>query len=67
MGITFELKDKTALFAPYAFLSHAQSIQDDEIVFHYSFGVVRVTGQRLGEIFALAQKHELARVNCGRR
>ncbi len=42
-GINFELKDGTALFAPYSFLSHAL-YDSDEIVIHYSFGVVRVRG-----------------------
>jgi hypothetical protein len=64
MGITFESKDNTALFAPYAVRSHAQFIQDGKIVIYYSVGVVMVSSQRLREIFTLAQKHELAAVSC---
>src|ERR1700677_2840906 len=40
-GINFELKDGIALFAPYSFLSHAL-YHSNEIVIHYSFGLVRV-------------------------
>lgn len=64
LGITFELRNKTALFATYAFLSHAQLTQDEEIILHYSFGVVTVIGQRLGRIFELLQKHELSAISC---
>lgn len=59
MGITFELKARTALFAPYAFLSHAQRIQQDQIIFHYSFGVVRLIGHHLETIFSLLKQHNL--------
>lgn len=62
-GINFELKDGTALFAPYSFLSHAL-YHSDEIVIHYSFGVVRVQGERLSTIFTMIRNHELGSINC---
>ncbi len=62
-GINFELKDGTALFAPYAFLSHALR-HPDEIIIHYSFGVVRVRGERLSTIFTMIRSQELGSINC---
>ena len=62
-GINFELKDGTALFAPYTFLSHAL-YHSDEIVIHYSFGIVRLQGERLNLIFTLIRGHELCSINC---
>ncbi len=62
-GINFELKDGTVLFAPYSFLSHALR-HPDEIVIHYSFGVVRVRGERLSPIFAMIRSQELGSLNC---
>jgi hypothetical protein len=62
-GINFELKDGTALFAPYSFLSHALR-HPDEIVIHYSFGVVRVRGDRLSPIFTMIRSQELGSINC---
>ena len=62
-GINFELKDGTALFAPYSFLSHAL-YHSDEIVIHYSFGVVRVRGERLSPIFTMIRSQELGSINC---
>ena len=62
-GINFELKDGTALFAPYSFLSHALR-HPDEIVIHYSFGLVRVRGERLSLIFTMIRSQELGSINC---
>jgi hypothetical protein len=62
-GINFELKDGTALFAPYPLLSHAL-YHSDQIVIHYSFGVVRVRGERLGPVFAMISSQELGSINC---
>ena len=62
-GINFELKDGTALFAPYSFLSHAL-YHSDEIVIHYSFGIVRVRGERLSPIFNMIRSQELGSINC---
>ena len=62
-GINFELKDGTALFAPYSFLSHAL-YHPDEIVIHYSFGVVRVRGERLSPVFTMIRSQELGSINC---
>jgi len=62
-GINFELKDGTALFAPYSFLSHALC-HADEIIIHYSFGVVRVRGERLRPLFTIIRSQELGSINC---
>ena len=62
-GINFELKDGTALFAPYSFLSHALR-HPDEIIIRYSFGVVRVRGERLSPVFTMIRSHELGSINC---
>ena len=62
-GINFELKDGTALFAPYSFLSHAL-YHSDEIVIHYSFGLVRVRGERLNPVFTMIRSQELGSINC---
>jgi hypothetical protein len=62
-GINFELKDGTALFAPYSFSSHAL-YHSDEIVIHYSFGVVRLRGERLNQIFTMIRSQELGSINC---
>ena len=62
-GINFELKDGTALFAPYSFLSHA-IYHSDKTVIHYSFGVVRVRGERLSPVFTMIRSQELGSINC---
>jgi hypothetical protein len=62
-GINFELRDGTALFAPYSFLSHALR-HPDEIIIHYSFGVVRVRGERLSPVFTMIRSQELGSINC---
>ena len=62
-GINFELKDGAALFAPYSFLSHAL-YHSDEIVIHYSFGLVRVRGERLNPVFTMIRSQELGSINC---
>ena len=62
-GINFELKDGTALFAPYSFLSHAL-LKTEEIIIHYSFGVVRIRGERLRSIFTMIRSQDLGSINC---
>jgi hypothetical protein len=62
-GINFELKDGTSLFAPYSFLSHALR-HPDEIIIHYSFGVVRVRGECLRPLFTMIRSQELGSINC---
>jgi hypothetical protein len=62
-GINFELKDGTALFAPYSFLSHALRYPD-EITIHYSFGIVRVRGECLSPIFTMIRSQELGLISC---
>ncbi len=63
-GIHFVLSDGTSLLALYPFLSHVQMKRDAEIAFHYSFGIVRIKGQRLETIFASIQEHTLEVVKC---
>ena len=59
LGTNFELPDKTRLFAHYSFLSHVEMRGNEEIVIHYTFGVVRVIGHRLEAIFSLLKQHDL--------
>jgi hypothetical protein len=63
-GINFQLPDQRQLFAPYSFLSHAKMYKEEEIVIHYTFGVVRVKGGHLGKIYSILCNHELAAINC---
>ena len=59
LGINFELPNKTQLFAHYSFLSHIEIHGDQEIVIHYTFGVVRLIGHHLEAIFCLMKQHNL--------
>jgi len=62
IGIEFELSRKMRLFAPYSFMSHAQMTGEEEISFYYTFGVVRVKGRHLLDIYNRMGKHELVTV-----
>jgi hypothetical protein len=59
LGTNFELPDKTRLFAHYSFLSHVEMRGYEEIVIHYTFGVVRLSGHHLEAIFSLLKQHNL--------
>jgi hypothetical protein len=63
-GINFHLSRQRQLFAPYSFLSHAQMNGQEEIVFHYTFGMVRVKGEHLDFIYSIVRGHELGSINC---
>jgi hypothetical protein len=63
-GINFKLSEQRQLFAPYSFLSHAQMFDEKEIVLHYTFGMVRVKGDRLSYIYSMLRGHELGSINC---
>jgi len=56
--------DAYDLFAPYSFLSYAQINKEEEIVIHYTFGVVRVKGDHLGKVYSILCNHELCSINC---
>jgi len=59
LGINFELPGKTQLFAHYSFLSHVEMRGNEEIIVHYTFGVVRLTGHHLQAIYSLIKEHNL--------
>ena len=59
LGINFELSGKTQLFAHYSFLSHVEIRGNEEIIVHYTFGVVRLTGHHLEAIYSLIKEHNL--------
>ena len=59
LGINFEMSRKTQLFAHYSFLSHVEIRGDQEIIIHYTFGVVRVIGHHLEAIYSLLRQHNL--------
>lgn len=50
VGFTFEIGEKCEIFAPHSFLSHIE-MKSSEMAFHYTYGVVRVLGHNLDEIF----------------
>jgi hypothetical protein len=51
LGFTFELVGKNEIFAPHSFLARIELKDGDEIAFHYTYGVVRVIGRKLDDIF----------------
>ncbi len=59
LGTNFDLPDRTRLFAHYSFLSHVEMRGNEEIVVHYTFGVVRLIGHRLEAIYSLLKQHNL--------
>ena len=59
LGTNFELPDKTRLFAHYSFLSHIEMRGSEEIIVHYTFGVVRLKGHHLEAIYSLIKEHDL--------
>lgn len=59
LGTNFELPNDTQLFAHYSFLSHVEMRGKEEIVIHYTFGVVRLIGHQLEAIFSLLKQHDL--------
>ena len=59
LGTNFELPNKTRLFAHYSFLSHVEMRGNEEIVIHYTFGVVRIIGHHLDAIYSLLKQHHL--------
>jgi hypothetical protein len=59
LGTSFDLSNKTRLFAHYSFLSHIELLAEDEMAVHYTFGVVRVRGRHLEPIFSLLKQHSL--------
>jgi hypothetical protein len=65
-GINFQLSGQRQLFAPYSFLSHAEMKGEEEIVFHYTFGMVRVKGEHLDFIYSMVRNHELGSINCAK-
>jgi hypothetical protein len=65
-GVNFQLSGQRQLFAPYSFLSHAEMKGEEEIVFHYTFGMVRVKGDHLDFIYSMVRSHDLGSINCAR-
>jgi hypothetical protein len=59
LGANFELADKIQFFAHYSFLSHVEMRGTEEVVIHYTFGVVRVIGHHLEAIYSLLRQHNL--------
>ena len=59
LGTSFDLPDRTRLFAHYSFLSHVEMRGENEIAVHYTFGVVRLRGRHLEAIYSLLKQHSL--------
>jgi hypothetical protein len=53
-GLTFELKGGIKMFALHSFLMRVEMKSENEIWFHYTYGVVRVIGRKLQLIYTLA-------------
>jgi hypothetical protein len=61
-GFSFVLKGGIRMFAPYSFLMRIEMKSENEIWFHYTYGVVRVIGRNLGLIYTLSISHVLGGV-----
>jgi hypothetical protein len=59
LGFTFELGGKKRLLALHSFLSHIEMKGEEEISFHYTYGVVRVIGRHLEKIYQLAKEQHI--------
>jgi hypothetical protein len=59
LGINFELLSKIQLFAHTSFLSHVQMNGDEAISIHYTFGVVRVLGHHLQDVYRHLKEHHI--------
>jgi len=59
LGFTFELGGKNELFALHSFLSHIEMKGEEEISFHYTYGMVRVTGHHLKTIYQLVKEQKI--------
>lgn len=61
-GLSFVLKGGIRMFAPYSFLMRIEMKSENEIWFHYTYGLVRVIGRNLGLIYTLSISHVLGGV-----
>src|SRR5580658_8537659 len=59
LGFTFELEGRREIFALHSFLSRIEMKNENEIWFHYTYGVVRVIGRHIEEIYRLAKQHSI--------
>lgn len=59
LGFTFELGGKKQLLALHSFLSHIEMKGEEELSFHYTYGVVRVIGRHLEDVFRLVKQHHI--------
>jgi hypothetical protein len=59
LGFTFELGGKKRLLALHSFLSHIEMKGEEEISFHFTYGVVRVIGRHLETIYGLVKQHHI--------
>jgi hypothetical protein len=59
LGFTFELGGKKRLLALHSFLSHIEMKGEEEISFHYTYGVVRVIGRHLENVYHLVKQHHI--------
>jgi hypothetical protein len=61
-GLTFQLKGGIRMFALHSFLMRIEMKSENEIWFHYTYGVVRVIGRKLGLIYTLTVSRVLGGV-----
>jgi hypothetical protein len=59
LGFTFELGGKHEIFAVHSFLSRIEMKGENEIAFHYTYGVVHVIGHHLKDIYQQAKQYTI--------
>ena len=59
LGFIFELGANHEIFAAHSFLSRIEMKDENEVVFHYTYGVVRVSGRHLKTIYEQAKQYTI--------
>jgi hypothetical protein len=57
LGFTFEVGKSNEIFLLHSFLSRIELKGENEILFHYTYGIVRVTGSHLEHLYRMMKQH----------
>jgi hypothetical protein len=57
LGFTFEVGKSNEIFLLHSFLSQIELKSENEIAFHYTYGIVRVTGSHLEHLYKMVKQH----------
>ncbi|MCE0521372.1 MAG: hypothetical protein LV480_00485 [Methylacidiphilales bacterium] len=57
LGFTFEVGKSEEIFLLHSFLSRIELKSENEILFHYTYGIVRVTGSHLEHLYRMVKQH----------